>query len=299
MNKRGILLVSSFILVSACDSPDEVSEIEVEETIVEDEDRERSIPEPADEAEAEAETHSDAADEEDEEINYPVSERSGDHVFMSLVDLGNFTNELGDEAWDDYQSIVDQVTISELSLEGVMNASSSGEVDAIFNTVSSKDNRVKDVIDVTEDEQMVIYRYPAHDSSDDIPEYVAELSFYYFEDQLIFSSITPGFYSVDLEGLPSTEDLSQLMTVSEIEALNSKVYTVAEMVVLGERLHQIMVPAMGVDEEGHEVVSAFYFFTREEDIIQFAYLPFELTSIDFPTYSILLYQEIISSLEGI
>ena len=297
MNSRGLLALSSLIVLAACDTPDEVSEIEVEETIVEEEEAEPST--------SETETHdeepSNLTDQDDEEMieANPVINSAEEHVFINLVDAETFSNEQGAAAWDDYQSILKEVTISELFVEEEMGGSTSEEVDAAFQSFTNIEDSVTDFVEVTGNEQMVIYRYPANDETNEMAEYSAELTFYFYDNHLIFTAITPGFYSVDLEGLPTTEELADFMTVSEIEALDSKVYTVAEMIVLGDVMHQTMVPAMGIDDEGNEVVSAFYFFTRGDEIIQFAHLPFELPSIDFPTYSILLFQEIISTLEGV
>lgn len=293
MTKKGVLLLSSLIVLSACDTPDEVSEIEVEETTVDEEEREVDVPEIEEESEVDVDRieQVDDAEENDGE--------STQHIFTNLVDAETFSNEHGYGAWEEYQTILNQVTISELLLEGDLNGSSSAEVDDMVYEGTNEEELVKDVVDVTETEQMVIYRYPADEEMSEMADYLAEITFYFFEDHLIFTAITPGFYSVDLDGLPSTDELSQLMTVSEVEALDSKVFTVAEMVVFDEAMHQTMVPAMGVDEEGNEVISAFYFFTRGEDIIQFAHLPFDQPSLDFPTYSLLLYQEIIANLEEI
>ena len=55
----------------------------------------------------------------------------------------------------------------------------------------------------------------------------------------------------------------------------------------------MMIPAMLVNEEGTEELMAFYFFTHGEDIIQYAYIPFQMVSQSFPDNSILLYQQII------
>ena len=45
----------------------------------------------------------------------------------------------------------------------------------------------------------------------------------------MFSSITPGFYSVEMNDVPAANDLMMLMTVSEIEELSPKIFTITEM----------------------------------------------------------------------
>src|SRR5699024_12443969 len=94
----------------------------------------------------------------------------------------------------------------------------------------------------------------------------------------MFSSITPGYYSVEMDNLPTANDLMTLMTVSEIENLNPKVYTISEMKINDEKIQQVMSTAMNVNEERSEELLAFYFFTIYEVIIQYAYIPFSIIS---------------------
>lgn len=67
----------------------------------------------------------------------------------------------------------------------------------------------------------------------------------------------------------------------------------AELKINQQMVHQLMTPALFINEEGTEELMAFYFFTHGEEIIQYAYLPFQMVSQSFPDNSIILYQQII------
>lgn len=317
MNKKRLLMLASVLALAACDRSGEVSEIEVEETIVDDEETTGNDTETPEVDDPEDDTTDDnttddntnsgaglggaQGDDEDTDTDPDPSagqNETGTHLFDNLVNLETFVNEHGYRAWEDYQTIGDQVIISDVTDLENLNGSSRTEVENVFANIADRDGIVIDAVDVTEDEQMVIFRYPADDASEysELAEYYSELTFYYIQDNLVFTSITPGFYSVDITGLPSADELSQYTSVSQIEDLGSQVYTVSEMVVQGEPMYQTMVPAMANDEEGNEVISAFYFFTREDEIIQYAYLPFDQPSVDFPTYSLSIYQQYVATL---
>jgi len=98
--------------------------------------------------------------------------------------------------------------------------------------------------------------------------------------------------------MPSIDDLVMYTDIADVEALQSKIYTVSEMTIDGEPMTQTMVPAMGVDEEGNEMMTAFYFMTREDEIVLYGYLPFEQAGQDFPSYSIIVFQQTLSSYNG-
>lgn len=124
-------------------------------------------------------------------------------------------------------------------------------------------------------------------------DFLAELTFYYIEDNLVFSAITPGLYQVELNDLPDVNLLTSFTTLSDLNTMNTQVFTIAELKVNDYPIHQMMIPALFINEEGNEELMAFYFFTHGEDILQYAYLPFKMFSQSFPDNSILLYQQII------
>src|SRR5699024_7417200 len=182
-----------------------------------------------------------------------------------------------------------------------LNGTTSEEIQERVDSIGVREDIFQDEVEVSEKEKMTFYRYPPATDSEykETADFLAELTFYYADDNLMFSSITPGFYSVEMNDVPAANDLMMLMTVSEIEELSPKIFTIAEMQINDEKIQQVMIPAMNVNEEGSEELMAFYFFTKEENIIQYAYLPFEMVSQDFPTHSILLYYQLIPELENL
>src|SRR5699024_8273978 len=175
------------------------------------------------------------------------------------------------------------------------------EIQEEVDSIVEREDVFQDEVEVSENEILTFYRYPPAEDSEykETAQFLAELTFYYADNNLMFSSITPGYYSVEMDNLPTANDLMTLMTVSEIENLNPKVYTISEMQINDDKIQQVMIPAMNVNEEGSEELLAFYFFTRDENIIQYAYLPFSMVSQDFPTNSILLFYQLIPKIENL
>lgn len=150
-------------------------------------------------------------------------------------------------------------------------------------------------------EEMHHYRYPPASDGNytEVADFFSEISIYYVEDTIMYSAITPGYYEVELNNLPDVETLMSFLKVSEIEEIDPRVYTVAQMTINGENIQQVMIPASGLDQEGNDQVMAFYFFTQGEDIVQYAYLPFQMVAQDFPTNSVILYQQVLPELENL
>lgn len=148
---------------------------------------------------------------------------------------------------------------------------------------------------------MVFYRYPPaeDDEYSEVALFLSELTFHFFDDQMMLSAITPGYYSIEYNDVPPAEDLMLLLKVDEIEEIDPQILTIAEMKINGEKIQQVMMPAMATDEEGNDLLAAFYFFTHGDDILKYAFLPFDVISEDFPTGSILVFREMIPELENI
>lgn len=249
--------------------------------------------------------------EEPEQVENP--EETGNtaadsHLMDGLVDEMTFMDEYGLQAWEDYQAMIADVTYGEVTILNEENAdystiegTTSDEMTERIEGLDLREEVVNDIIEVSDIEYMTFYRYPAKEGSElsEVSDFLSEITLYYVEDQLMFSSITPGLYSVELNNLPSTDDLMRLLTIGEIEEIDPRVYTVSEMKINGSLIQQTMTPAMHMDEEGNEVIMAFYFFTHGEDILQYAYLPFEMVSQDFPTNSVLLYQQMIPEIQSL
>jgi len=75
---------------------------------------------------------------------------------------------------------------------------------------------------------------------------LSEIAFFFSEDELIYSSATPGYFELNTEAHDS-ELIVSTANVSDLESLNPQVYTVAEVNLAGEVLNQIMVPGLPAD----------------------------------------------------
>lgn len=307
---KKILLLSSFVLLAGCntdtteETPDENGETpptEVEESNIEETD--------LDENEAEEEAEEDIAENEPaDEANEESNNESSANQLANFIHEDTFMDPYAYQAWEDYQQVIADATYGEITylhqenpdisqLEGL----SQSEIDDRFSALDLREDVFSDSVEVNESEEMHFYRYPAEEGSElsEISDFLAELTFYYVDDNLVYSSITPGLYEVELNDLPETEILMSLLTVSEIEELNPQVFTIAEMKINDQPIQQIMVPSTHINEEGNEETAAFYFFVHGENIIQYAYLPFELVMQSFPDNSIMIYQQLIPELQAI
>lgn len=279
MNKKGIIFFSSLLLLAGCGDKN-TTDSDPEEPVVE-------------------------GTEEKTEI---FETESPSHTYNDLVNETTFTEEYGLQAWEDYKKIIDDVDLGKINLINEdnpnfdeLNGTSREEIQEEVESIVEREDVFQDEVEVSENEILTFYRYPPAKDSEykETAQFLAELTFYYADNNLMFSSITPGYYSVEMDNLPTANDLMTLMTVSEIENLNSKVYTISEMQINDDKIQQVMIPAMNVNEEGSEELLAFYFFTRDENIIQYAYLPFSMVSQDFPTNSILLFYQLIPEIENL
>lgn len=280
MHKKGIVFLFSLFLLAACGG-ENTTETDSEEPVVE------SV----------AETEGVDAEEPNDNA---VDVTNVVHTYDGLVDDTTFSEESGLQAWDDYQAIVQDIVLGEVTTDAEeINATTRSELEGFIEKVDLRDDIFQDEVEVSEDEEMVFYRYPpAEDSGySEVAQFLAEMTFFFYDDNLMFTAITPGFYSVELDDLPSADDLALFLTVEEIKEFNPKIYTIAEMQVNDEKIQQIMTPAMSTDEEGNEMLMAFYFFTKGDDILKYGFLPFEMVSQDFPTSSLLVFQEIVPTLE--
>lgn len=302
--RKGIVFLSSILLLAACDT-DSVEETptddqnetdtpttEVEEDMEEDVEQEDIVD---DETDDEADDTQDLSDD-------TTQTTDGTHLFASFVNEETFMDPYALEAWEDYQEVVADATYGEITLIQTENpdisqldSSSFSEIEERFDSINLRDDVYMEQLDINESEELYFYRYPAEEGSElsEVSDFLAELTFYFIDDNLVFSSITPGLYQVELNDLPDADMLTTFTTVPEITSINSQVFTIAELNVNDYLIHQMMIPATFVNEEGNDEIMAFYFFTHGEDIIHYAFLPFEMVSQSFPDNSIILYQQII------
>lgn len=249
-------------------------------------------------------------DTPEEDVEDPVAEveepaTGGSHMLVNLINEGTFVEPSALQAWSDYQSVVEDATYGEITLlneETVdfsqLDGDSKEDIDGRFESIGLRDDVYIETANVSDTEFLDYYRYPAEPESEysETSDFLAELAFYYVDGNLMFSSITPGFYMLEMNNLPDAANLTTFLEVSEIEAIDPQVYTVAEMKINGNLIRQVMIPASNVNEEGTEEMLAFYFFIHDETIVQYAYLPFETVMQSFPDYSVMVYQQLIPTL---
>lgn len=293
--KKGFVFLSSFLLLVACDMNS------VEEDTDSQNEKDTSITEVEKENSTENEANEESNDsKESSDVTTPTTNET--HLLANFVNDQTFMDPYALEAWDDYQEIVADAEYGDITLVQTetpdiskLNGSSFNEMEGRFNSLDLREDVYMEQVAINEQEELYFYRYPAEEESDlsEVSDFLAELTFYYIEDNLVFSAITPGLYQVELNDLPDVNLLTSFTTLSDLNTMNTQVFTIAELKVNDYPIHQMMIPALFINEEGNEELMAFYFFTHGEDILQYAYLPFEMVSQSFPDNSILLYQQII------
>lgn len=314
MYKKILIALSSLVLLSACDTEDsEPNDIDTTEETTSEADETAN--------EEEGDLAGDLTSEDENEQNDEVQEEdvgsdsSGEevtetptHAYDNLIDEITFTNEEGLAAWDDYKALIDGFSLGEVTIMNEedpdytsIDGATRSDLEDRAENIDMQENVYQEETPVSDFEQLVFHRYPPAEDSEytEMADFFAEITFYYVEDTLMFSAITPGLYSVELDNLPDAEKLMNVLTLSEIEEIDPKLFTVAQMTINGNTIDQMMTPALAVDEEGNEQIMAFYLFTHGEDVLQYAYLPFEMVSQDFPTNSVILYQQVMSELENL
>lgn len=312
MRKR-LLILSSALLLMACgaegtdeDSPSPTDEDTTEQEVpVETEtgddngDTETETDEPED---VETDNPGDVDDNEDGTTNQTDT---SNNPLANIINEKTFVDDYAMQAWEDYKALTAEATYVESTIMyeenpdfSIIDGTSLEEITNHMDEINIREDVFRENLELNEMEQIYYYRYPAEEDSEfsEISDFLAEMSFYYLEDQLLLTSVTPGYYQVELGGLAEAESLMTFLTVDEIKALDAQVLTVAEMKVNGNLIQQVMLPAAMINEEGEEEILAFYFFTHGEDIVQYAYLPFETVMQSFPDYAVLVYQQIIPNI---
>lgn len=290
--KRRLMVLTTAILLMGCNA---------------DTTEEAPAPEEAADGEALTEEIVDVPKEVNDDPAAEVEEPTagGNHTLTNLINEGTFVEPSALQAWSDYQSVVENATYGEITLLNAetvdfsqLDGDSKEDIDGRFESIGLGDDVFIETANVSETEFLDYYRYPAEPDSaySETSDFLAELAFYYVDGNLMFSSITPGFYMLEMNNLPDAANLTTFLQVSEIEAIDPQVYTVAEMKINGKLIRQVMIPAANVTEEGTEEILAFYFFIHEDTIIQYAYLPFETVMQSFPDYSVMVYQQLIPAI---
>lgn len=225
----------------------------------------------------------------------PVADDVSLNVLDPIVNETNFSNEYGYQAWLDYLAAGEQYQMADIFDIENTTGSSSAEIDALF------DDEIERVeAAVNENEKMVFYRYS--DAPDgpysEVSSFLAELTFYFMDDQLVFSAITPGLYTVSPTDALPMDQLTIMTSLAELEEAQPQIYTIAEMNVEGTTLRQVMVSSQPPADQEDVLLTALYYFIVDEEIIHYASLPFMNVSQDFPSGSVSLYNSYFNWLEN-
>jgi len=184
------------------------------------------------------------------------SQSANSHIFDKLITEETFNNEFGYQAWQEYKNITSQYTLADYeTLEG--EGSSPEEIKELM----SEDIQSEE-IDYSESSinKILLYRFPDEEGGEysEVSDFLSEIAFFFSEDELIYSSVTPGYFELNTETHDS-EMVVSATNVSDLESLNPQVYTVAEVNLAGEILNQIMVPGLPADQN-NQMMNAIYFF---------------------------------------
>lgn len=272
---KKVVLASSLLLVAGCrNGAKEASSSSVSET-------EESVSSMSMEESESVEIDSVSSEESESVATTP-----GTHVFSEMITQNTFSNEHGYEAWEVYQTVIENYQLSDYMDPADTTGSTVDEIDALFDPAIMREE-----VDISEEQKMVLYRFPDEEGGEfsEISMFLSEIAFYFLNDHLVFSSITPGFYEVSLTDAEEFDVLGNLYTVEELVALEPQVFTVSEVKVEGEVLRQTMVPAQPLPDQTDVMLNAMYFFVSGEDILHYSVVPFEQVSQDFPTNSILIF----------
>lgn len=216
--------------------------------------------------------------------------------YLDLVTEDTFTNEIGYGAFEDYVDITEEYTLSNYTAPDG-EGSTPEEIDQMM-----KDDLDKNEADFSDTIHMVVYRYPDEEMYNEEmnePGMMAEISFIFEDDQLIFSSITPGYYEVDVSDLDDIETIGEFTDMEEVTDLNPEIFTIAEINHHGYIFQQVMLSASPMDDYPDSPATAAYIIFLGDDVMQMIGYPFMEASQDFPTYSYAIYNTFIENLAAL
>lgn len=71
-----------------------------------------------------------------------------------------FTNEAGYQSWIDYKHITSAYTLGDLTGSTEEEGSTLEEMDQLIDEILDRSDVIRDIIEITETDKMIIYRYP-------------------------------------------------------------------------------------------------------------------------------------------
>lgn len=179
-------------------------------------------------------------------------------AFDELVSDTLFFNASSEEAWNHYKEITKLYTLGDTeALDG--NGSTSDEVEEMMASIVDEPIEL-DEAEYEDGTEMLTLVYPLDSSEEDKERrnVLGAIYFYFMEDELVFSALTPTTYLLDEDRLYDIEeDLLSIGHLDELKALNPlpQVFGVSEYNFHGEHLRQILLataphPDLTSDETG-------------------------------------------------
>lgn len=238
MKKGIILFLTIFILVSCGTDVQETSDRETTDRVTTENVEELKL----EELEVEE-------SEETAEVNtYPVEN------FDEFVLDHMFEDEIGNQAWEDYKKITHETTLGEEGLSDKSGNTTKEIANLMDNIVD--ENVVVDTSELIEIEHLTYYY-----GADTVEEASAIISFYFMEDELIYSAIVPSMYTLNKPTYEVDESFSSIKTLDELKAFEPlpQIFGVSEYKNEGQLYRALQVAASNSFTETESSLIVFMF----------------------------------------
>lgn len=238
MKKGIILFLTIFILVSCGTDVQETSDRETTDRVTTENVEELKL----EELEVEE-------SEETAEVNtYPIEN------FDEFVLDHMFEDEIGNQAWEDYKKITHETTLGEEALSDKSGNTTKEIANLMDNIVD--ENVVVDTSELIEIEHLTYYY-----GADTVEEASAIISFYFMEDELIYSAIVPSMYTLNKPTYEVDESFSSIKTLDELKAFEPlpQIFGVSEYKNEGQLYRALQVAASNSSTETESSLIVFMF----------------------------------------
>lgn len=224
---------------------------------------------------------------EEEEID--VAGASQDKPGFDMVKEETFTNEIGQSAWEKYQEMTE-----EYELKDIFDPESPASTKAEIEEMMSDMEVAPKALELDDGLSLIIYHVPddelAHENGE--PFIMADITYFFDEDdELIQSSIAPGFHELALNETINSEELEGINSLTDLwETHDPQVFTIGEMKINEATITQTMIPV----DAGDNTLGV-YVYALGDDIVYSNGELFFTVSTDFPTYSYVYYLDLIEA----
>lgn len=228
-------------------------------------------------------------DEKIEEEEIDVAGASQDKPGFDMIKEETFTNEIGLGAWEKYQEMTEEYEMKDVfDPEGT--GSSRTEIEEMMTDIEVE----PDSLELDDGLSLIIYHVPddelAHESGE--PFIMADITYFFDDDdELIHSSIAPGFHELALNETINSEELEGINSLTDLrETHDPQVFTIGEMKINEATITQTMIPVDAGDN-----TLGLYVYALGDDIVYSNGDLFFTVSTDFPTYSYMYYMDMVEA----